>query len=809
MPHVRKPPVESGAAAGPAPPGVHGSGADSKNRAPWEDSVRNPYLLRALLIALAFLLFSFAFFQYTSALAREDAAQKILTATDQIKFALEDHIGEQFLTLHVMALGLDTDGLLTDPRSAWMLNGTLRHAPGYTRVGVADGQGRAVWIVPGGRTGRGDISGDPAFARALAGEDVLTRTRTDEASGVSVNGYAVPIHGEDDSIRGVLFASVPEDELRTIMKHTLYAGRGVAHIADGDGKYIVMSDSPLSLATGGNVFDIARPLAGDIALRIREDLKAGRSGQISRTFSGENRLVAYAPLNINGWNVFYAVPEPLVSEGMRTIVSGAASGALLAMAVFALLLLLIRQAERKNRRALERLAFEDPVTGRRNFQKFLLDARAALAARPGEAYAVCYADIKGFKYINDLFGREAGDRLLKHWSDIQAEISREGEVFGRVGGDVFVALRRYDSRAEILAHFERVCAALAKRVRLGESAYRVELYGGAYLTGEAGEALSLDDMLDRANTAQKAVKTAATADRFGFYSDEMRARKLWESEVEGRMAAALAAKEFQVYLQPKIGIQRGNRVHGAEALIRWQPPGKDIIPPGRFIALYERNGFIVRLDRFVLETACRHYRRTVLEGGLPPYVLSVNVSRIGLHSPDFIRAYAEVKERYGIPDGRLELEFTESLVFEDHARFRSIVEACRENGFLCALDDFGAGYSSLNLLKSLRVDVLKLDGLFFRDGGADLKNRAPQEDSARNPRQYEDDAARGHALVRNIIALAKALGMQTVAEGVESPDEVGRLREMGCDAVQGYVFAKPMPLDEFDRFLAGWEAGRA
>ncbi len=155
--------------------------------------------------------------------------------------------------------------------------------------------------------------------------------------------------------------------------------------------------------------------------------------------------------------------------------------------------------------------------------------------------------------------------------------------------------------------------------------------------------------------------------------------------------------------------------------------------------------------------------------------------------PDFSRAYAQIKDDYAIPDGVMELEFTESLAFGNHSLLQSIVTECKRNGFLCSLDDFGAGYSSLNLLKSIYADVLKLDGLFFRQGDKDTN----------------DD--RGRELVKNIVAMAKSLGMKTVAEGVDTLEQVEQLREIGCDAVQGYVFAKPLPTQDFERFFESWQ----
>lgn len=355
----------------------------------------------------------------------------------------------------------------------------------------------------------------------------------------------------------------------------------------------------------------------------------------------------------------------------------------------------------------------------------------------------------------------------------------------RVGEDAFVALRKYQSKQDIRRRFEGTSQHLALFPETCSRGFRAELYGGAYLIDPADEVLKLNDMLDRAIAAQEAVKYSEGKIRFGLYSIELREKKLWDTEVESRMEAALENGEFMVYLQPKIDIQHGDHILGAEALVRWVWPDKGLISPRLFIDLFEKNGFIVDLDRFTFDRVCRFYKETVLGGGLPACIISVNVSRLGLMRPDFIKAYTEIRDSYGIPAGCIELELTESLIFGDYKLFTTIVTECKRNGFLCSIDDFGTGYSSLNMLKSIYVDALKLDKQFFR---------------------HSEDPERGQKLVKNIIAMAKDLHIKTVAEGIEEESQVEQLRAAGCDAIQGFVFARPMSMKDFEAFVKSREA---
>ncbi len=741
----------------------------------------------ALIVCILYFTFGIAQIFDTASRRRADTIGYIQQAVQQTKFAIEEHIQEEFDTLKAAAVVAQDRDLLEDDAVLYALIDGLGSHNAYVQIGFADLSGQAVWIDQYSKEHRANLSGDGFFLRAVAGENALSATRADVMSGQSIHYFAVPVYdGKTNAIEGVLFAADPQAEIQNIIAHSLYAGEGLAHIIDSQGDYVVKSTSPLVIGIGTNIFQLKKPLANAIKQDILYDLSVRKANHLTLSFDGECRLIAYAPLDFNEWHVFYAVPEDMVSAGVNGATAGSITLVSLSAAVFILFFLLIRSANNKNRAALEKIAFVDPLTGHKNYQKFLLDAEEILKNAKGVRYALCFSDIRRFKYVNDLFGRDVGNQMLRYRADFQQIISQEREVCSRVGEDAFVALRRYQSRQEIEQQFESAAQHLAVFPQTFSSGYKAELYGGVYVIEPQGEALSLKDMLDRAAAALDKAKHEVGPIRLCFYTKEFREQELWEAELESRMDTALENEEFRIFLQPKISIQEGNRILGAEALVRWDFPEKGLILPGRFIELFEKNGFIVKLDRFVLEQACRYYKENCLEGPPGDFVLSVNVSRLGLMRPDFMRAYTEIRERYGIPANRIELEFTESHILADHTLFKRTVQDCKHNGFLCSMDDFGSGYSSLNILKSIPVDVLKLDRLFF---------------------QYGEDAERGQELVRNIVAMAKALEMKTVAEGVEETAQVEALRAMGCDAVQGFVFAKPMPLEEFTSFAASWPQG--
>ncbi len=738
----------------------------------------------AIIVCLVFLIGGIAFVNHANDLSKENTISYIREATRQTKLAIEEHIKEEFDTLMATAVITQNEDLLDDNDALRALQQGLVSHNAYTIVGYANTNGKASWIDKEERIHHGDLSSEVYVKRPLKGETVLSKEQFDDVSRMMVYYYAVPVYDEStNEIKGVLFAADPRRELRNIINRSLYAGKGLAHIIDSNGKYILQSDSPLFMGTGDNIFEIPNPLDKDEENKIIKDLHDRTSSQMEKSFYGENRLVAYAPLNINDWSVFYAVPENMVDAGLRTLTMGAALIVCTATCVFVFFILLIQSLNNRNRKALEQLAFVDPVTGQRNYQKFLIDAEGILKNSNGTHYAMCYSDIKGFKYVNDIFGRDVGDSLLKYYAEIQKNISQEGEIAGHISADTFVALRKFQSRQDIEKRFESCAHLVSVFPETFSQGYRIDLFGGAYMLCDIEKNLTINDMLDRAISAQKEVKYQSGSKRFAFYTNEMREEKLWEADIEAKMETALENDEFKVYLQPKIDIQHNDSIMGAEALIRWDSPEYGLVPPGRFIDLFERNGFILKLDKFVFEKACEYYKNEVLSGNLSYFVMSVNVSRLGMVQPDFVRTYSEIKDKYGIPDKCIELEFTESLAVENYKLLKTVVADCKRSGFTCSMDDFGSGYSSLNMLKSIHVDVLKIDRQFFI---------------------YEEDIERGEELVKIIIMMAKAMDMKTIAEGIDEEEQVKQLREMGCDAVQGFIFSKPIPINHFERFMETW-----
>lgn len=454
--------------------------------------------------------------------------------------------------------------------------------------------------------------------------------------------------------------------------------------------------------------------------------------------------------------------------------------AIMVILYFGVSYLLISAGIRTYESKVEKFIDTDKLTNGINYEKFLVDAQERISVPSDELYAVFYADIMNFKYINDTFGYDVGDQMLMFISQkIKERAENCNGLYARVSADNYTAIVPYKDKNDFVESIYAIIDDICWFDPIQKANYKPEIYVGIYCTGDDENELSISEMIDRANMAQKSIK-GSTEYHIAFYTEDIRERVIAEKDLERRMESALSNGEFKAFFQPKYKVSTGEIV-GAEALVRWDSPEQGFLSPGKFIPLFEQNGFIINLDQYIFETVCMNIREW-LDKGIKVVPVSVNVSRLQFYRIDFVKHYTKIKEKYNIPDGLLELEFTESIVFENLAVLKRIVENLKAEGFTCSIDDFGSGYSSLNVLKNLPMDTLKLDKLFFDDS---------------------ENISRDKALITSVINMARALNMKTVAEGIENWAQVVFLKDIGCDIIQGYVYSEPIPHARFSNLLEG------
>lgn len=426
-----------------------------------------------------------------------------------------------------------------------------------------------------------------------------------------------------------------------------------------------------------------------------------------------------------------------------------------------------------------RVADVDPLTGGRSKRKYYEDTRKILKKTNAENWAIALFDIDKFKYVNDRLGYEEGNRMLERLHKTISDHLENEEVFARMSDDNFVLTIKNGTDIEITARLNSIFSEFDRRNSLFVK-YPVVFSAGVCRLNQCihesrhGE-VDINSAIDRCKIAKSTLKGTHYSS-IAFYDGSIRDRALREKDYENIMPAALERREFQCYLQPKYGL-RSRNIEGAEALIRWNSKDFGFISPGDFIPIAEKNGFVVELDFFILEEVCRTMRRWIDEGK-KPVVVSVNQSRLHLNYDDYIWRLREIVDKYDIPYEYIELELTESVFTENAEKLLKIMHKLHEIGFKLSLDDFGSGYSSLNMLKDMPVDVVKIDKEFFSD---------------------TMNTSKGRAVISTVVDLANNLDMDVISEGVETKEQVEFLTEIHCAMVQGYYFAKPMPIDDFEK----------
>ena len=432
-----------------------------------------------------------------------------------------------------------------------------------------------------------------------------------------------------------------------------------------------------------------------------------------------------------------------------------------------------RSIELSENRDLIRWTERDHLTGLYNREYFSRYAEQYDAYHPDEPTDALVLDVSHFHVINERFGKAYGDEILRRIGRELFDIVREkGGIACRREADTFQVYCPHQEEYESLAG--RVTAAAC-----GETRGRVRIRIG--VNAEADKASDMERRFDRAKSAADTIRNSYT-ESVAFYSDDQRKNEMDAERLLDDFHGALARKEFVVYYQPKYNIQAEKpALCGAEALIRWKHPELGMVSPGKFIPLFESNGLVRELDNYVWREAAEQIRKWKEKLGRSVPV-SVNVSRIDMLDPELTETLCGLVEENRLAFGDLHLEITESAYTEDAQQIRQIVSGLRDRGFRIEMDDFGSGYSSLNMIMKLPIDLLKLDMGFIRDA-------------------FREGGDTG--MIRIMLDIAGYLSVPMIAEGVETEEQMLTLKELGCDIVQGYYFAKPMPADEFEKFMGG------
>ena len=424
----------------------------------------------------------------------------------------------------------------------------------------------------------------------------------------------------------------------------------------------------------------------------------------------------------------------------------------------------------------------DNITGLPAYSHFEFDAKKLLKNALPNEYMILSLNADNFRIINDTYGILCGNEILKLLGKHFASQCGKNEFVCCFYSYNFVFLIKnmeffwdIEERVYNMTNVDNIVKKYLPpkyQFTFSASIYRIE-----------NPLDDIESMISKANLAQKLYKNHFATHRVIEYTSELKESYSWNREITLSMEEAFENKEFEVFYQPKFKFE-DETIIGAEALIRWNNPRKGFLPPAKFIPLFEDNGFIEKIDKFVLNNVCNFLEEwnKTKESKSNPLTISFNLSRYNIYNPNLISDLKQISRSYDIGDNKIEVELTERIMVDNPNRLIKIMDEIKKAGFSVSVDDFGAGYSSLNLLKNMPADVIKLDKDFLSS-------------------QEENKNQKERIIITSVIEMAKKLNITTVAEGVETKDQCEMLKTSGCDIAQGFYYAKPMQEKLFKEFL--------
>jgi len=514
----------------------------------------------------------------------------------------------------------------------------------------------------------------------------------------------------------------------------------------------------------------------DIAKLVSETVKRSDLGfNIDSEKMNEDAYSFHAwidePVKGGTYHVYYSTDVVLKVRDVIYIIIFVVIMVILAMVPMLLYIITLILSLVRHKRT-TKLIFYDAVTGGNNWLYFVEKARRLIGKnkRGKHQYAMVCLRMERYQGYCACYGAMEGEALIERINQaISKSVKKRKELFARYAEAEFGLMLLMENPKQVADRMEEIRTSLINMVLPRKIDFSVGLC-------EVPVKGQVDELYGNASLARKSIPVNAS-EKICWFNEKLKEEQQWERFVEENMEKALNNGELHVYLQPKYGAGT-KRLGGAEALIRWISPTEGFIGPGKFIPIFEKNGFITKIDDFMLSSVAKLQAKWVAEDkNVVP--ISVNISRAHFTQEDLAEHICRIVDEAGAPKELIELELTESAFFEDKDILINTVEKLKDMGFSVSMDDFGAGYSSLNSLKDLQLDVLKIDADFFRG--------------------REKNEERGSLIVEETIHLAKNLGMTTVAEGIESADQVEFLAKSGCDLIQGFYFAKPMPIEDYEK----------
>lgn len=565
---------------------------------------------------------------------------------------------------------------------------------------------------------------------------------------------------------------VDVSEFNSYLATDVFDNSTIVLLTDNDGTYIGHSKNYTPKYS--NIFNVfKKQLSSDDYSSIYQKFTGGVKDTIDLDLFGVDYLVYYSPfylsnLDINvSWHIVTLVSRNLINKNTSKMIT-----TLLIFFICMICALFIDSSFflvtiNKEKIQMLKNSYIDTVTKGINYNRFNIDADKLIST--SHTYAIVLLDIVKFKYINELLGMQKSNLVLSQIYNLIFKKLASDELVSRVYADRFVMLihnKNIDKRINYLN--EEIKNAIKNNFGIN-----IIVIYGIYSPNKKMEDINFGTVMAR--IALQSIKNNYLMTQIAYYNSKMYVDELSSNELEQKAESALRNHNFVVYYQAKRDISN-NTWNSSEALVRWKDDNGSIIPPYKFIPLFEKNGFITSLDLYVFEVVCSDLAKDIA-AGKKPLPVSINISRKHLIKNDFLDDFETILKKYDIPNNLIDFELTESIASENESILKNVINRIHQMGCSCSIDDFGTGYSSLSMLTNYKFDIIKLDRSFFYSN-----------------KEFD---ANDEIVVKTIIDLAHRLGKKIVAEGIEDLDMINFLKECNCDIVQGYCYAKPVPRTEF------------
>lgn len=720
-----------------------------------------------LILFIAIFILSVCYINFVEKLIYQNVYNNITELSQQTATQLNLSITDQKSFVQTMVDTINIGDFNTIDQIFDSFSGTLANYH-FTRLVILDKEGNGV--TSDGHQVRNYANIEEFFNNQ--DEVYLSENRPSTVSDNQVNIYSKTFTLDGKEL--VLMATINTQDYKEILLRRLF-GKGGTYLINNEG--IVLIDSfDLIKQNNVNFYDFMKSRYNITNSETIEkidfmaaNIKKQEIGTFDLKLNKDTYFIHYEKVNINNWYVVTIAAYDTIAKELFTLVVMSFVLCMFITLVIIGIAIYIDISSQKQNIKLYKVAYIDSVTSLGNESYFIENGTKYLNKETKNKYIISL-DVDKFKSINDIYGYEFGNSVLKIIGKELSKILPEDSIICRVSNDVFATIFSYNK--DIKQLLNKAIANISK-IKIDNITVTIKLSIGVYKITEKDT--DINKILNKSYMARNKVK--GLYNTYFYIFDNILEDKLFEEQqIEASMESALENNEFKVVYQPKFFVNN-EKLSGAEALVRWYKDG-NIISPNKFIPLFERNKFIIKLDLYIFEQVCKDIVSWKEKYNYIPTV-SINVSKEHFVKENFIEDYVKICNKYNIDTSTIDLEITESATVDEDIDILKILNSIKEKGFIISLDDFGTGYSSLSMLQNMPIDIMKIDKIFVDK--ADLN-------SNRN-------------IINYIMLIAKQLGVKTIAEGVEIKEQVKFIQNLECDIIQGYYYSKPISKEEFERFF--------